>query len=436
MAVDLAYAMTLPPEKAIEYFRSKGYTIGFHWQDVAAQTQARAFTVAGVLKTDILQDVRQAFDKQLTQGQTLAGFKRELMPVLERKGWLGKGLIVDEGTGEIEGKRLSPRRLETIFRTNMQSAYMAGRYASQMERIDTHPYWEYVAVLDNRTRPTHRALSGRVYRHDDPFWLTFYPPNGFRCRCRVRTRTRAYVEQNGVPVLDSHGRMVEVEIVDRSGRKTRALAYVDPVTGKKTMPDPGFGANPGTQWAKPFTPPPVSNLPQTLPPGASPPVPAAHTIKPDDRLPVGLPPTDYAQAFLKRLGGAPGKSAAFRDIAGDAVPVSDWLFKDGAGKWMSELTRLGPDLLLLAQAIEAPDEIWLMWAQIGERWELRRRYLRVLQDMAGRWGVAVFDLGKSGWAGQVEFPGMTAQAERHAYIDKLRGTFLRYQHHQRSTDDA
>ncbi|RRW90603.1 phage minor head protein [Pandoraea apista] len=434
MAVDLAFAMTLPPEKAIEYFRSKGYTIGFRWQDIQAETLARAFTVAGVLKTDILQDIRQAFDKQLQQGQTLADFKRELLPVLERKGWLGKGLLVEEG--EIEGKRLGPYRLDTIFRTNMQSAYMAGRYASQMERVDTHPYWEYVAVLDNRTRPTHRALSGQVYRHDDPFWLTFYPPNGFRCRCRVRTRTRAYVEQNGIPVLDSNSHMVEVEIVDRSGHKTKALAYVDPVTGKKTMPDPGFGANPGAQWAKPFTPPPVSNLPQTLPLGASPAVPTAHPINSNDRLPVGLPPSDYAQAFVKRLGGAPGKSAVFRDIAGDAVPVSDWLFKDGAGKWASELTRLGPDLPLVAKAITAPDEIWLTWAQIGERWELRRRYLRVLRDMAGRWGVAAFDLGKSGWAGQVEFPGMMTETERQAYIDKLRGTLLRYQHHQGRADDA
>lgn len=436
MAVDLAFAMTLPPEKAIEYFRSKGYTIGFRWQDVAAETHARAFTVAGVLRTDVLQDIRQVVDKQLQQGQTLADFKRELLPVLERKGWLGKGLIVDEGTGEIEGKRLNPRRLETIFRTNMQSAYMAGRYASQMERVATHPYWEYVAVLDNRTRPTHRAMSGRVYRHDDPFWLTFYPPNGFRCRCRVRTRTRAYVEQNGVPVSDSNGHLVEVEVVDRAGCKTRALAYVDPVTGKKTLPDPGFGANPGAQWAKPLTPPPVSNLPQTLPPGASPPVPPAHAVKPDDRLSASLPPAEYAQAFLKRLGGTTGKSAVFRDVAGDAVPLSDWLFKDGAGKWVSETSRLGPDLPLLAQTIEAPDEIWLAWAQIGERWELRRRYLRVLQDMAGRWGVAVFDLGKSGWAGQVEFPTPATDTERRIYIDKLRGTFMRYQRPHRSSSDA
>ncbi|WP_174991164.1 phage head morphogenesis protein, partial [Pandoraea anapnoica] len=260
MSIDLAFAMGLPPEKAIEYFRSKGYKIGFRWQDVAAEAHAKAFTVAGVMKVDVLQDIRQALDKSLATGTTFEQFKRELGPVLERKGWLGKGMIVDPATGEIEGKRLTPRRLQTIFRTNMQSSYMAGRYAAQMEMADTHPYWEYVAVLDGRTRPAHRALAGAVYRYDDPIWQTIYPPNGFNCRCRVRTRTAAYVEQNGVPVRNSDGHMVEVQIVDRTGQTQPALAYKDPATGKKLMPDPGFGANPGAKWAAPFTPPPMDTL--------------------------------------------------------------------------------------------------------------------------------------------------------------------------------
>uniref|UniRef100_UPI0018AC3C76 phage head morphogenesis protein n=1 Tax=Burkholderia pseudomallei TaxID=28450 RepID=UPI0018AC3C76 len=182
MAVDLAYAIGLEPEKAIAYFESKGYQIGFRWQDVAAEAHAKAFTVAGVMKLDVLQDIRRALATSLKTGTTFDEFKQQLSPILERKGWLGQGMIVDPDTGEIEGKRLTPRRLQTIFQTNMQSAYMAGRYATQLEQVDTHPYWEYVAVLDSRTRPAHRALAGAIYRYDDPFWLTFYPPNGYRCR--------------------------------------------------------------------------------------------------------------------------------------------------------------------------------------------------------------------------------------------------------------
>ena len=124
--VDLAFAIGLPPEEAIAYFESKGFAISFKWQDVWAEAQAKAFTVAGVTKLDVLTDIRGALDSALKSGETLASFQSQLQPLLEAKGWWGKGRIVDQDTGEIHGKRLNPRRLETIFRTNLQSSYMAG----------------------------------------------------------------------------------------------------------------------------------------------------------------------------------------------------------------------------------------------------------------------------------------------------------------------
>lgn len=434
MAVDLAHAIGLPPEKAIAYFESKGYKIGFRWQDVAAETHARAFTVAGVMKVDVLQDIRQALATSLEKGTTLAEFKRQLTPILERKGWLGKGMIVDQDTGEIEGKRLTPRRLDTIFQTNMQSAYMAGRYASQLEAVDTHPYWEYVAVLDSRTRPAHRALAGSVYRYDDPFWQTFYPPNGYRCRCRVRTRTQGYVDRNDVPVRSSAGRLEEVDQpVGRDGQTQPAIAYKDPATGKTVLPDPGFGSNPGAEWAKPFTPPPMNNLPQTLPAGAElPPLPPASHVRPDAILPAGLQPEQYAQAFMREFGATLGKPATYRDVTGELLQVNEWMFKDGAGRWAANLADHGRDAALLAQAVKEPDEVWLGWAQLDGAWSLRRRYIQTLQNEAGDWGVTVFDQGQDGWTGSVTFPADVGASDedRRAYLDTVRGTFLRYRRYK------
>lgn len=242
---DLGFAIGLPPEEAIRYFEGKGYAIGFRWQDVWAEAHARAFTVAGVTKLDVLSDIRGALSEALKQGETLGDFQKRLQPLLEAKGWWGKGRIVDQDSGEIVGKRLNPRRLETIFRTNIQSAYMAGRYQAQLANADSRPWWEYVAVMDNRTRPAHRAMHGRVFRYDDPFWRYFYPSNGYRCRCRVRTRSQRDIERQGIATSSSAGQLDTTDqVIDRQGNTRPAPVYHDPATGKPFMADAGFGFNP------------------------------------------------------------------------------------------------------------------------------------------------------------------------------------------------
>lgn len=47
------------------------------------------------------------------------------------------------------------------------------------------PYLEYVTKKDNRVRPSHEILDGIIRKVNDPFWTTFYPPNGWMCRCKT-----------------------------------------------------------------------------------------------------------------------------------------------------------------------------------------------------------------------------------------------------------
>lgn len=242
---DLAYAFGLPPEQAVAWFESKGYALGFKWQDVWEQAHARAFTVAGVMKLDVLQDIRGALDKALKDGSTMRDFNARLMPLLEAKGWLGKGYLVDQDSGEIHGKRLNVRRLETIFRTNLQSAYMAGRWQALWEDRAARPVWTYSTVGDNRVRPKHKVLHGITLAATDPFWRYYFPPNGWKCRCRVRGLTPAQVKAQGLEVISSEGRLMAVEQASApDGVKRKAMAFQTP-TGARFVTDPGFGFNPG-----------------------------------------------------------------------------------------------------------------------------------------------------------------------------------------------
>lgn len=238
--VNLAYAIGLKPEEAIRYFESKGYEIGFNWHGVEARAHATAFTVAGVLKQDVLADIRGGLSAALKNGETLEQFRRRLTPVLEQKGWLGKGLKADED-GVLEGKKLTPRRLKTIFETNMQAAYNAGRYEEQLANAEFRPYLERVAVMDTHTRPVHARLNGYTARIDDPVWRFMYPPDGHGCRCRVRARSQADIDRLKITV--QHSEIIEVEQAwgPNDSRMVKAINW----NGELYTPDAGFGHNPG-----------------------------------------------------------------------------------------------------------------------------------------------------------------------------------------------
>lgn len=248
--IDLSYAVKLPPELAVKYFRSKGYAISFDWHEMLNEAHTKAFTVAKAMRIDILQDIRAAVDKALHDGSTLQQFQKELTPILQAKGWWGRQEILNEATGELRMAQLgSPRRLQTIYQANLQTAYMAGRYQSMMGNVKDRPYWQYIAVMDGRTRPAHRALHGKIFRFDDPIWQYIYPPNGFRCRCRVRARSAAEVEAMGLKVESSAGKLDFVDMpLGNDGDMTPVARYrgLDAMGRPFTFsPDAGWSYNPG-----------------------------------------------------------------------------------------------------------------------------------------------------------------------------------------------
>lgn len=243
---------TQPPADAVAYLKSKGLRITFNWQEMLDEAHARAFTVAKAARLDVLQDIRSALLDALREGKTLAQFSKELTPLLQQKGWWGKQVVVG-GDGQAQMVQLgSPQRLRTIYQTNLQSAYMAGRALAQEQASGAFPYGMYVAVMDGRTRPSHAALNGKVWHRDDPVWQVISPPNGFNCRCRKRMLTQGQMDREGLEPSESPElleRTVNAGTDQATGELFPTVQHGVRVTGADGRPatmwvDAGFNASP------------------------------------------------------------------------------------------------------------------------------------------------------------------------------------------------
>ncbi len=227
----------LPPEEAIRALRAKGYVIGHDWRDVWAEEHMAAFTVAKVGELDLLADIRGAVDKALAEGTTLRDFQKGLQPLLEERGWWGRKKVTDPLTGEERIVQLgSPRRLQTIFRTNLRMAYATGRW-DRIQRVKSRmPYLRYTAVMDDRTRPEHASWHGTILPVDDPWWETHAPPNGWNCRCRLIQLSATQMRRAGWKVSERP----PVKMRDWPNKRTGERVAVPEGI------DAGFAYNPGS----------------------------------------------------------------------------------------------------------------------------------------------------------------------------------------------
>jgi SPP1 gp7 family putative phage head morphogenesis protein len=160
-------------EEAAQFFSGKVPLTRAEFDELADWAKLRAFTVASVTKAEVLQDVMDSVQKAIDDGLSLSDFQSLLSDVMDSRGWSG----------------LTPWHAENVYRTNLQSAYGAGRLSQQRAVADEFPYLIYIATQDDRTREEHMALHGVVRPISDPFWMSYYPPWDYQCRCDAESLT-------------------------------------------------------------------------------------------------------------------------------------------------------------------------------------------------------------------------------------------------------
>jgi SPP1 gp7 family putative phage head morphogenesis protein len=212
----------LPPAEAIDYFKAKKIVRKKEFNQLSREAQQGAFTVSGVYKDDVLRGFKDEIDAALKSGATQQATIKRFKDILG-------------GAGHRE---LGEFHLETVFRTNMQTAYGTGRRRAMEEVVSDFPFWQYRTVGDDRVRPAHAALNGIILPANHSFWSTHYCPWDFNCRCSVTPTDEipdGYDPKNPSGELDQYGEPVTQLSYDDQGMPAKAeigTSLVDLQVGK------------------------------------------------------------------------------------------------------------------------------------------------------------------------------------------------------------
>jgi SPP1 gp7 family putative phage head morphogenesis protein len=164
----LRLALDLPFAEAIAWALARRVELPeTYYGTLQASARSRAFTVSGLAALDQIQRVLDHLQRATESGESFASWKKSALADLD------------------ELTMLPPGRMETIFRTGVQTHYNVGRWQQIERNADVLPFLMYDAINDSRVRPDHLGMDGHVAPVDDPIWRTWMPPNGFNCRCGV-----------------------------------------------------------------------------------------------------------------------------------------------------------------------------------------------------------------------------------------------------------
>lgn len=162
----------LPFDEAVAAFLARQVVTPEEYAQMNAAARQRAFTAAGLTTQALRDEAYEGILAALQEGTTLAEFAREI-----RSGERTLGISPAD-----------PALIETTFRTNVASSYMAGRVAQMQspEVTQSHPGVEFRAILDSRTTSRCVYCNGLQFdRVADPGWVRFCPPLHFNCRSTV-----------------------------------------------------------------------------------------------------------------------------------------------------------------------------------------------------------------------------------------------------------
>ena len=234
-----------PPQDAIRYLEQKFPKASWAYTDLLDNAHDRAFVVAKMVDVDLATTVQRSIINAMQEGKGYKAWAKDIDKVLAKSGWYDGQINVDAQGNAKKVVTGGQHRLETIYRTNVAAAYEAGRQQVIFNDRDDDPfgYVMYSAIMDNRTRPTHKALHGKVMEKSDPAWSSISPPNGYNCRCTIVELTQGQIDRYGYKVSKSEGKL-STQVVELPNGKEAQRTLFELDNGAVFKTDVGFNHAP------------------------------------------------------------------------------------------------------------------------------------------------------------------------------------------------
>lgn len=155
--------------------------------DVArAYNEQHGFSMARAVEQKTVERVQKALAKAVHEGQTVDAGVRTIQAIARKAG---------EDMAD-----WTRSYAETVFRTNVSTAYSAGRFR-QMADPDVAKAigaLRYSTAGDVDVRKNHKHADGLIAAADDPVWQRLAPPLGYNCRCGVDFVSWPELERKGL----------------------------------------------------------------------------------------------------------------------------------------------------------------------------------------------------------------------------------------------
>ncbi|MCC2590348.1 phage minor head protein [Chryseobacterium sp. MFBS3-17] len=118
-----------------------------------------------------------------------------------------------------------------------QFAISSSQSAANWANLDDSDRYnlQYRTAADDRVRDSHAALHNTTLAKDDPFWLSYYPPNGWRCRCvAVEVRKSRYEASDPEKAMQAGEKATSQ--IDKNGKNKLQIFRFNPGAEQKVFP--------------------------------------------------------------------------------------------------------------------------------------------------------------------------------------------------------